>query len=161
MAALTEGSRRRISEIAKRYPEKRSALLPALYVAQDQDGFVTDEAIHGIADILQVPPADVQGVATFYSMYYRRPVGRYVFQVCGTLSCALCGAEEIIRHLERKLGVKAGQTTPDGRFMFEVVECLGCCGNAPVMLFGDHYEQHLTPAKIDEIIDQLREGNRG
>jgi NADH-quinone oxidoreductase subunit E len=84
-------------------------------------------------------------------------VGRYVFQVCGTLSCALCGAEEVIRFLESKLGVRAGQTTPDGKFMYEVVECLGACGSAPVMLFGDRYYGNLTLEQLDHLIDELRE----
>ncbi len=157
MASLTEDSRRRIERIAARYPERRSALLPALYVAQEQDGYVTDEAIDDIAGILGVSAAEVKGVASFYTMYYERPVGRYIFQVCGTLSCALCGAEEVIRRLEQKLGVRAGQTTPDGKFMFEVVECLGACGSAPVMLFGDRYYENLTLEQLDRLIDELRE----
>lgn len=156
MASLTESSRQRVERIASRYPERRSALLPALYVAQEQDGYVTDEAIDDIAGILGISPAEVKGVASFYTMYYNRPVGRYVFQVCGTLSCALCGAEEVIRFLERKLGVRAGQTTPDGKFMFEVVECLGACGSAPVMLFGDRYYENLTLDQLDQLIDELR-----
>lgn len=156
MASLTESSRQRVEHIAARYPERRSALLPALYVAQEQDGYVTDEAIEDIAGILGISPAEVKGVASFYTMYYNRPVGRYVFQVCGTLSCALCGAEEVIRFLERKLGVRAGQTTPDGKFMFEVVECLGACGSAPVMLFGDRYYENLTLDQLDQLIDELR-----
>jgi NADH-quinone oxidoreductase subunit E len=157
MASLTESSRQRVERIAARYPERRSALLPALYVAQEQHGYVTDEAIEDIAGIRGVPAAEVKGVASFYTMYYSRPVGRYVFQVCGTLSCALCGAEEVIRFLESKLEVRAGQTTPDGKFMYEVVECLGACGSAPVMLFGDRYYGNLTLEQLDHLIDELRE----
>lgn len=156
MAALTPESVERIKSIANRYPDKRSGLLPALYVAQEQDGYVTDEAIEDISRILDVPAVDVKGVATFYTMYYHRPVGRHVFQVCGTLSCALCGAEEVIHHLEQKLGVGAGQTTPDGKFMFEVVECLGACGTAPVVLLGDKYYHNITLDEVDRLIDDLR-----
>ncbi len=156
MAALTEQSKQRIEQIARRYPEPRSGLLPALYVAQEQDGYVTDEAISDIAEVLGVSPSAVKGVATFYTMYYHRPVGRYVFQVCGTLSCALCGAEKMIKHLEKTLGVKEGQPTPDGKFMFETVECLGACGGAPVMLFGDRYYENLTEEELDKVIAELR-----
>lgn len=156
MATLTEDSIDRIRRIAARYPQSRSALLPALYVAQEQIGFVTDDAICDIADILALSPADVKGVATFYTMYYHKPAGRYVFQVCGTLSCALCGAGDVIRHLEERLGVSAGEPTPDGKFMFEVVECLGACGTAPVVLLGDRYYENLTLEQLDALIDDLK-----
>ncbi len=156
MAHLTTESRERINDLAARYPHKLSALLPALYVAQEQEGMVTDEAIIDIAELLEATPAYVKGVASFYTMYYRRPVGKYILQVCGTLSCALCGAGEILKHLEERLGVKEGETTPDGRFMYETVECLGACGGAPVVLLGDRYHQKLTIKELDVILDDLR-----
>lgn len=156
MANLTQQSKEQVQSIAARYPSKRSALLPALYVAQAQDGQVTSDAMADIADILELAPAEVEGVASFYSMYYHHKVGRFVFQVCGTLSCALCGAEDVIKFLENKLGVEAGHTTPDGLFMFEVVECLGACGTAPVMLFGDKYYERLTLDQLDSLIDALK-----
>ncbi|MCC6485382.1 MAG: NADH-quinone oxidoreductase subunit NuoE [Armatimonadetes bacterium] len=156
MAHLTAESRQRINDIAARYPEKRSALLPALYVAQEQDGIVTDEAIIDIAELLEATPAYVKGVASFYTMYYRYSVGKYILQVCGTLSCELCGSGQLVNHLEERLGIKEGETTPDGRFTFETVECLGACGGAPVMLLGDKYYEKLTIKQLDAIIDDLR-----
>lgn len=156
MAALTPESIEKIEKIKSRYPSTRSALIPALYVAQDQDGHVTDEAISGIAGLLGISPAEVKGVSTFYTMYYRTDVGKHIFQVCGTLSCALCGAEEVINHLSEKLGVAPGETTEDGLFMFEVVECLGACGTAPVMLYRDNYYEKLTLPELDTMIDKIR-----
>ncbi|MEI6914111.1 MAG: NAD(P)H-dependent oxidoreductase subunit E [Armatimonadota bacterium] len=156
MAALTEESTQRVKNIAARYPEARSALLPALYVAQEQDGYVTDEAIVDIANVLSLTPAFVKGVASFYTMYYQKATGKYILQVCGTLSCELCGSNELLKHLEERLGVKANETTDDGRFMFETVECLGACGTAPVILCGDKYYENLTIKELDALIDDLR-----
>lgn len=150
---LTEESRQRIRAIASRYPHAQSALLPAFYVAQEEQGYVSDETIDEIAGLLGLTAADARGVASFYTMFYRQPAGKFVFQVCGTLSCALCGADKIIRHMEERLGVKAGETTADGRFMLEVVECLGACGSAPVLLLGDKYHGNLTIEQVDALIE--------
>jgi NADH-quinone oxidoreductase subunit E len=155
--ALSAAAAARIRTIAARYPHARSALLPALYVAQEEHGFVSDEAIEEIAAMLGLTAVDVQAVASFYTMFYRQPGGKYIFQVCGTLSCALCGAEEIIRHMEARLGIRAGETTPDGRFKLEAVECLGACGHGPVLLLGDRFHQNLTTDAVDRLIDELKD----
>lgn len=153
---LSPESTRRIRAIAARYPHGQSALIPALYVAQGEQGSLSDDTLAEIAGLLGMTPVDVKAIASFYTMFYRQPGGKFVFQVCGTLSCALCGTEELIRHMEEKLGIRAGQSTPDGRFKLEVVECLGACGSGPVMLLGDRYHHNLTPELVDSIIDELK-----
>lgn len=135
--------------------------MPALYVVQEEDGRLTDEGMGEVAKLLEMPYSDVVGVATFYSMYFERPVGRYVLDVCKTLSCALLGAESLVEHLSRKLGIKVGETTPDGLFTLRTVECLGACGKAPVMMVGDTYYEDLTPEKLDGIIESLRREAQG
>jgi NADH-quinone oxidoreductase subunit E len=108
-----------------------------------------------VADYLEIPRVTAYEVATFYSMYELQPVGRHVLCICTNVSCALCGSEEVVRHLERKLGIKMGQTTPDGRYTLKEVECLAACGGAPAMMIGRRYYENLTPASIDAILEQL------
>jgi NADH-quinone oxidoreductase E subunit len=153
---LSDNARRRILEIGESYPDGRSAVMPALYVVQEEQGHLTDEGMAEVARLLEMPFSDVGGVASFYTMYFEHPVGRYVLDVCKTLSCSLLGAEHLVDHLSRKLGIKVGETTPDGLFTLRTVECLGDCGNAPVMMVGDKYYDNLTPEKIDSILDELR-----
>ena len=135
--------------------------MPALYVVQEEHGHLTEDGMAEVAKLLDMPLSDVGGVATFYSMYFQHPVGRYVLDVCKTLSCALLGAEHIVEYLSRKLGIKVGETTPDGLFTLRTVECLGACGAAPVMMVGDTYYENLTPEKIDFILDELRSKAQG
>jgi len=153
---ISEESRKRILESRSRYPAARSAVLPALYIVQEEQGYLTDESMEEVAELLGIPYVDVTSVATFYTMYSNRPVGRYVLAVCTTLSCSLLGAEHLVDYLSRKLGVKVGETTSDGLFTLWTVECLGACSGAPVMMVGDRYYENLTPEKLDEILDNLR-----
>ena len=118
-------------------------------------GHVSDEAIVYVAGLLGLSPARIEGVATFYTMYNRKPVGKYHVQICRNISCSLLGAEHLITHVAEKLGVKPGETTPDGRFTLSQVECLGSCGTAPVMQINDDYHENLTEASIDAILDKL------
>ena len=156
MRPLSERAVTRIRELMKRYPHKQSALLPALFVAQADHGYVTHGAMREIAGLLEVSPADVEGVATFYTMFAKRPVGEYVLQVCTTLSCALCGGVSMLKHLEKTLGIHAGETTPDGKFTLLPVECLASCGTAPMMQVNDLFVERLTLERVDELIAELR-----
>jgi NADH-quinone oxidoreductase E subunit len=155
-AALSEQSMREFERILSRYPDREAAILPTLYLWQREFGNVSDEGIVRIAELLGLSPARIEGVATFYTMYNRKPVGRYHVQVCRNLSCSLMGAERLIEHLTEKLGVKPGDTTPDGRFTLSTVECLGSCGTAPVMQVNDDYYENLTGDAIDAILDRCR-----
>ena len=145
----------KIDEYISHYPSKRSAILPALYVAQDEHGYVTDEDVKYLAKRLDMRVNEVEEVVTFYSMYSRVPVGKYKLQVCRTISCMVVGAPEITKHLCSKLGVKVNETTPDGKFTVQEVECLGYCDLAPVLQVNFDYHEQITPERAGEIVDQL------
>ncbi|MFQ5701381.1 MAG: NADH-quinone oxidoreductase subunit NuoE [Acidobacteriota bacterium] len=146
----------KIDDVIARYPVKRSALLPALWVAQQEHGFCGLRAQEQIAERIGVSPAFVASVVSFYTMYHTRPVGRHVIDVCTTLSCWLRGCDDLVDHLEKKLGIKIGETTPDGRFRLRGVECLGSCGTAPMCQIGDDYHENLTVEAIDSILEGLK-----
>ena len=153
--AFSDTARRELEAILSRYPDKEAAILPALHLAQREFGYVSDEAIVYVAGLLGFTPARIEGVATFYTMYNRKPVGRYHVQVCRNISCSLMGAEHLIEHVSKKLGIRPGETTPDGRFTLSKAECLGSCGTAPVMQVNDDYHEELTEEKIDALLDGL------
>ncbi|MDH3973260.1 MAG: NADH-quinone oxidoreductase subunit NuoE [Deltaproteobacteria bacterium] len=155
MSVLSEKTVKKIAEVQKKYPTKRSAVLPSLYLAQEEEGHVTKEAMAEIARLLKLPPVQVYESATFYTMYNKKPVGRNHIQVCTNLSCSLLGAEHIVEYISKKIGVKAGGTTNDKRFTLKTVECLGSCGTAPMMQINDDYYENLTEEKIDKILDSL------
>ncbi len=143
--------------LAKFPPDRRrSAVLAALRAAQhENNGFLTKELMDGIAEYIGLPPIQVYEVATFYSMFETRPVGRHHVSVCTNISCMLCGGEEILAHVEQRLGIKVGESTPDGRFFLkQEEECLAACTGAPMMMVDHVFFEHLTPAKVDEILDQ-------
>ena len=143
--------------IAK-YPkdQKQSAVMAALRIAQDShDGWLTTGVMDAVADYLDMPPIAVYEVATFYSMYEMKPVGRHKICVCTNISCMLCDSEMVVNHLENKLGIKMGETTGDGKFTLKGVECLGACVDAPVLQVGNDYHAKMTPEKIDALIDSL------
>ncbi|MCI0413926.1 NADH-quinone oxidoreductase subunit NuoE [bacterium] len=143
-------------ELLQKYPSKRSALIPALYIVQREMGFVKPEGIEYVAKLLGISAAQVMEVATFYTMLFLKPVGKNVLWVCHNLSCNLCGAEDVIQHLEKSLGIRAGETTADGLFTLLRQECLASCDTAPVMQVNDDYEENLTLKRVDEILDKLR-----
>jgi len=147
--------------ILRRYPDKRSALLPILHLIQEEQGCLSDEAMIEVAELLGLKPVEVREVATFYTMFNFRPVGRYHIQVCHNLSCSLLGAESLIAHLEERLQIRAGETTPDNLFTLNRVECLGSCGTAPVMQINDDYYENLTKEKVDVILESLRVSPQG
>ncbi len=155
MAILSKETLKKIEEEQKKYPTKRSAVLPSLYHAQAEQGYVTKEAMAEIAEILSLPPIQVYESATFYTMYNKKPVGRNHIQVCTNLSCSLLGAEHIVEYIAKKIGVSKGKTTEDNKFTLSTVECLGSCGTAPMMQINDDYHEDLTEEKIDKILDGL------
>jgi len=154
--SFSDAARAEFDRLLTRYPDKEAVILPALHLAQREFGFVSDEAIVYVAGLLGVSPAKINGVATFYTMYNRKPVGKYHVQVCRNIACSLLGAEHLIEHVSGKLGVKPGETTPDGKFTLSLAECLGSCGTAPVMQVNDDYYENLTEASIDAILEKLR-----
>ena len=147
-------------EIIGRYPRPKSALIPLLHLAQEQDGYVTNEAMAHIAELVGVTPAEVYGTATFYEMFKFEPVGKYLINICGTMSCALLGAEELMHHAEERLGIKAGATTADGMFTLEDVECIAACTEAPCLQVNYRYFTNLTHEAADRLFDDLEAGRR-
>ncbi len=152
---LSEQAAASIEAEFPKYPDKRSALLPALWIAQQELGYLPEAALLDIATILELSPVQVYDVATFYSMYNLSPVGRYHIQFCKTLSCALLGAGSLIEHLKQRLNIGVGEVTKDGLFSIKLVECLAACGSGPAMQINDDYYEYLTPAKVDQILDDL------
>jgi NADH-quinone oxidoreductase subunit E len=146
-----------IARLIAQYPSgrKKSALLPVLHVVQKEKGWLSADTMEQVALLLEIKPIEVFEVATFYSMYFTKPVGKYVIEICQTGPCMICGAEDIIAYLERKLSIKVGETTSDGMFTLKTVECLGACGYAPMFQIGETFYENLTTDKIDEIISQL------
>lgn len=142
--------------IIRNYPVKRSALIPILLMTQEELGYLTPETINDIAGLLELPEIELHEVVTFYSMLRTKPVGRNHLQVCTNISCLLLGGEEIFEHISRSLGIKEGETTPDGLFSLVEVECLGACCNAPAMQVNYQYHEDLTLQKVDTIIEALR-----
>ena len=145
----------RLSEIKNKYPDARSAVMSALYLVQEEQGYVTDEGIDWISKQLNIPPVHVREVATFYTMYYRKPVGKYHVQVCRTLSCMLCGSKKIAELLREKLHLEPGQVSSDGFWSYEEVECLGSCGTAPMVQINDHFFEKLTPESLSSLLDRI------
>jgi NADH-quinone oxidoreductase subunit E len=138
------------------YPDPQGALLPALHLAQDVFGYISEEVEAYVAGLFGLAPAHVHEVVTFYTMYFREPKGRHVVAVCHNLSCHLAGAPAILEHLRRRLGIEPGGTTDDGRVTLLAVECLCACEMAPMLQVDDRYEGNLTPETVDRLIDQLR-----
>lgn len=153
---LSADARRKIESLKGNYETKRSALLPALHVAQRDQGWISEETQLEVAALLDVTPQAVKEIVTFYTMFQQKPVGRHLLQVCRTVSCWLCGGHDLQRHLEERLGIKEGETTPDGRFTLIGVECLGSCGTAPVMQVNETYYENLTPEAVDRLLEELK-----
>jgi NADH-quinone oxidoreductase subunit E len=152
----SEANERKINELLTHYPIKRSAILPALFIAQEEHGYVTDDDVKYLAQRLEMRVNEVEEVVTFYSMYSRQPIGKYKLQVCRTVSCMLAGAEDITKHLCDKLRIKVGESTPDMLFNVQEVECLGYCDLAPVLQVNFDYHEKITTTQCDAIIDSLK-----
>ncbi len=159
MIKFSESRLAKVKEIIARYPDgkQKSALIPVLHMAQDDFGGWLDAPVMDyIAELLQIKPIEVYEVATFYSMFNTKPVGKHLLEVCRTGPCMLNGSDDIIDYIKEKLGIREGETTADGLFTLKPAECLGACGYAPMMQLGEHYREHLTKEKIDKLIDELR-----
>jgi len=154
-APVSPETDRAIEALMTRFPQKGSALLPALYLIQDEKGFVSQESMNYLADKIGLSPVFVAGVVTFYTMYHRKPVGRHHIQVCRTLSCSLRGSAAVVEHLKKRLGIEVGETTPDGRVSLVEVECLGACDMAPMCQINDEERHLLDEKKIDAILETL------
>ena len=151
---FSQAAIKEIEEIRTKYPTARAALLPALYVAQREVGWLSPEAYEAVSDILGVPKAIARGVGTFYAMYKNRPMGRHVVQLCTNVSCMILGAERLVDFLKNKYGLEPGGTSPDNRFSLVIMECIGACGTAPAMLVNDDFYENLTEKYIVEILEK-------
>ena len=152
---MTPERERKLTEILKRYPTLMAAVLPLLHLCQEQEGYVSAEVIEFVSKRLDVSPAHVEGVVTFYTLYNQRPVGKHQVWICRTLPCALRGAYDVIAHCEKRLGIRCGETTPDGKVTLRTAECLASCGTAPMMQVDRDYHENLTPSRVDEILTRL------
>jgi len=146
-------------EIISRYPKKKSATIPLLHLAQEQDGWVTDEAMAHIAELVEVTSAEVMGTCTFYEMFKRHPVGRHQINICHGIACHLLGADELIHHAEASLGIKPGAITDDGLFSIEPVECIAACTEAPCLQVNYRYVNQVTNQGFDDLVEGLRSGS--
>jgi NADH-quinone oxidoreductase subunit E len=152
-----------VQKIIARYPEgkQKSALLPILHVAQAEfDGWLSPEVMDYVASILNIKPIEVYEVASFYTMFNLKPVGKCLLEVCRTSSCWLRGAEDVVKHIEKRLGIKEGETSADGMFTLKTVECLGSCGTAPMLMCGSQFHENLTLEKVDALLDNLKKENK-
>ena len=160
MARLNAANVELARTIVARYPRPRSALIPLCHVAQQQDGYLSEEAMEHIAELLGLSPAEVLGTASFYEMFKLEPVGKYLVNVCTNISCLLRGGEELLEHCEERLGIKAGSTTPDGLFTLEDVECIAACTEAPCLQVNYRYFTNVTHEAADRLLDDLRDGRK-
>ncbi len=158
MSRLSDQNVQVAKEIIGRYPRPKSALIPLVHLSQEQNGYVTEEAMKHVAELIDVTPAEVYGTASFYEMFRFEPTGRYLINICGTMSCALLGAEELMHHAEETLGIKAGSTTDDGLFTLEHAECQAACTEAPCLQVNYRHRYRMTTDDLDRMIDDLRDG---
>ena len=158
MARLTDANVALAREVIGRFPRSKSALITLLHIAQEQDGYVTDDAMAHLAELLDITPAEVLGTCSFYEMFKLEPVGRYCVNVCTNISCQLSGGWELLEHAEKSLGIKAGSTTDDGLFTLEDVECIAACTEAPCLQVNYRYRYKVTATEFDRLIADLRAG---
>ena len=156
MARFDDANLATALEIISRYPRAKSATIPLLHLAQEQDGYVTDQAMEHIAELVGTTPAQVLGTCSFYEMFKREPVGTYLVNICTNISCQIMGGEELLHHAEHALGIKAGSTTPDGTFTIEDVECIAACTEAPCLQVNYRYRHKITLEEFDQLIEDLR-----
>jgi NADH-quinone oxidoreductase subunit E len=153
---ISDTACQKIQALMDQYPQKRSALIPSLQLAQKEAGYLSSEMVSEIARLFELSPIEVNEVVSFYTMFYKKPMGKYVIQVCTNISCLLCNAEEIVAHLIQRLGIKIGETSADRKYTLLEVECLGSCGTSPVIQINEDYYEDLTIEKLDRILDGLQ-----
>ncbi|MBM4159887.1 MAG: NADH-quinone oxidoreductase subunit NuoE [Ignavibacteria bacterium] len=152
---LSERNLKKLDEMKKYYQTSQSLVLPALWMVQEEHGHISEDAMKYVAKLLGVPFGHILGVVTFYTMLHRKPIGRHHVEVCTNVSCMLRGADKIVEHLEKRLGIKMGETSRDRKWTLSEVECMGSCGTAPMFAVGEEYYENLTPEKIDKLIADL------
>jgi NADH-quinone oxidoreductase subunit E len=153
---LTQENLQKAEALFNKYPEKKAALLPVLWIAQDQEGWISEEMMKYVAELVGVPYAHVLGVVTFYTMFNDKKLGRYHIEVCTNVSCMLKGSDNIVSTVERLCGTKLGHTSADGKFTVSEVECMGACGGAPMIAIGENYYEYLTPEKTEQLLTSLK-----
>jgi NADH-quinone oxidoreductase E subunit len=152
---ISEQAKQRMRDLAARYPVARSAVMPALHMVQQEEGYITDEGLHAVAEALNMTTDDVESVATFYTMYYQQPKGKKVIKVCNSISCYLRNCDTLIEHLQERLGIKPGETTPDGKYTLMTVECLASCTTAPALQVNDEFVENVTIESADALLAEL------
>ena len=153
---FTQENLDKINEAITRYPNKQAALMPALWIAQEQNGWISNEVMQEVAHVLEINPEEVLGVVTFYTMYFKKPMGKYHLQVCTNVSCMLRGAYDIYENVKKNLGLENMQVSPDQKFSLEEVECMGACGDAPMIAVYEDYFENLSVEKVNKIIEDLK-----
>lgn len=154
---ISEQAKQRMRDLAARYPVSRSAVMPALHIAQQEEGYITAEGLQAIAEVLNMTTDDVESVATFYTMYYQQPKGKKVIKVCNSISCYLRNCDTLVEHLQQQLGIKPGETTPDGKYTFMTVECLASCSTAPALQVNDEFYENVTLESADALLAKLEQ----
>ncbi|MGZ3679903.1 MAG: NADH-quinone oxidoreductase subunit NuoE [Ktedonobacterales bacterium] len=155
---ISDDVKAQLREIVSRYPVARSGMLPCLHLVQDVEGYVTPEGIAAVAEAVGAKVDEVESVVTFYSMYHQKPIGKHVIKVCTSVSCYLMGCDDVLAHLEKRLGISRGQTTPDGRYTLQAVECLAACGLAPALQVNNEFVENVTPQVADALLERLEHG---
>jgi NADH-quinone oxidoreductase E subunit len=153
---LSENNLKKIEELRKRYPTTQALVLPALWIVQEQEGYISEESMKYVATLLNIPFGHILGVVTFYTMLQKKAIGKYHIEVCTNVSCMLRGSGKILEHIERRLGISAGETSKEKKWTLSEVECMGSCGTAPMLAVGDEYYENLTIEKVDKLIDSLK-----
>jgi NADH-quinone oxidoreductase E subunit len=152
---ISEQAKQRMRDLAGRYPVARSAVMPSLYIAQQEEGYITQEGLQAVADAIGMTVADVESVATFYTMYLQQQPGKKVIKVCNSIACYLRGCDGLVEHLEQRLGIKRGETTSDGNYTLETVECLASCSSAPALQVNGQFVENVTLEAADALLDKL------
>ena len=154
---ISEQAKQRMRDLAARYPVARSAVMPALHMVQQEEGYITDEGLQAVAEALNMTTDDVESVATFYTMYYQQPKGKKVIKVCNSISCYLRNCDALLAHLQQRLGIKPGETTPDGKYTLMTVECLASCTTAPALQVNDEFVENVTIESADALLAELEQ----
>ena len=153
---ISEQAKQRMRDLAARYPVARSAIMPALYIAQQEAGYITQDALQAVAEAIGLTVDDVESVATFYTMYYQQQPGKKVIKVCTSISCYLRGCDAVVDHFEKRLGIKRGETSADGNYTFMTTECLASCGTAPVLQVNNEFVENVTLEMVDALVDEWK-----
>jgi NADH-quinone oxidoreductase E subunit len=153
---FNEENKKRVEELRKRYPTSQALILPVLWMVQEQEGYISEESMKFVAAYLQIPFGHILGVVTFYTMFHKKQMGKNHIEVCTNISCMLRGSGKILEHIEKRLGIAVGETSSDKKWTLSEAECLGACGNAPMLAIGDEYYENLTIEKIDKLLESLK-----